>query len=281
MIHPVVSYYSAAKEAEAGETDQLILEIGSSEIACIVKNRDTQQITAFELFQLDKGSNDWSDVFFELRTSSNIINHSFRQTECYFNFEEAVIMPEQKFSITAAEDYLALLFGEKNSFEIKYDTLAGKESMVNAYRVKKTIHEWIERHVILYQPHHIYSRILADLLAKELPEGFFVNIRFYSRHFILTVFKDGKLQLIQTFHYTALEDILYHVMNTIQQLHIGDTTSALEISGMLDPEAAIYQQLAKLFTATSIESIDTDALTAFTHQGYPLHYFTPYFKLTV
>lgn len=281
MIHPIVSYYSAAKEADAAETDQLILEIGSSEIACLVKNGETQQITAFELFQLDKGSNDWSDVFFELRTSSNIINCSFRQTDCYFNFEETVIMPEQKFSITAAEDYLALLFGEKTGFEIKHDALAGKESMVNAYRVKKAIHEWIERHVILYQPHHIYSRILADLFAKELPEGFFVKIQFYRKHFILTVFKEGKLQLIQTFHYTVPEDILYHVMNTIQQLHIGDTTSTLEISGMLDTESALYLQLTKLFTATSIESIDTDAVTAFTHQGYPLHYFTPYFKLTV
>lgn len=281
MIHPLVSYYSAAKEAEAGETDQLILEIGSSEIACIVKNGDTQQVTAFELFLIDASSNDWSDLFFDLRTNSGIVNRTFRQTDCYFNFEEAVIMPEQKFSITAAEDYLALLFGEHSNCHIKHDALAGNETMVNAYRVLKPVQEWIERQFILYHPHHIYSHILAGLLARELPGGFFVKIQFYSKHIILVVFKDSKLQLIQSFRYAVPEDILFHVMNTIQQLHINDTDSTAELSGRLDTDSALYHRLTKLFNDISVESVDTAGAAAFTHQGYSPHYFTPYFKLTV
>jgi len=281
MIPAIVSYYSADNEADAAVTDQLIIEIGRSEIACMVKNSITQQVTAFELFQLDTSSKDWSDTFFDLRTSSNIVNRTFGKTDCYFNFEEAVIMPEQKFSITAAEDYLTLLFGENSSCYIKHDALAGRENLVNAYRLEKPIHDWLERQFILYHPQHIYSGILTRLMARELPGGFFVKIQFYSSHIIMVVCKEGKLQLIQTFHYTVPEDILYHVMNTIQQLHISDTASTVEISGMLDPAAALYHQLTKLFSDASVENIDDNAVAAFAHRGYPPHYFTPYFKLTV
>lgn len=281
MTQKLVSYYSGTKDAAAAEADRLFIEIGNSGLACMVKGGASQQVEAFELFELDKEISDWSDIFFELRTVSNILNRSYRETHCYYHFPEAVIIPQSKFSISSAEDFLSLIYGESNRDDMKYDTLLSGDQMVNAYRVKKSLHEWVGRQFILYQPHHVYSKILDDLFAKKLSETAFVKIQFYSDHIIVALTHNQKLQLIQSFQYRSEEDILYYVMNILRQFKIDAANAHMEISGQLDLASVLYQQLAKQFGSISVETIDPANAAAFTHAGYPSHYFTPFYKLSV
>lgn len=281
MPQKIIGYHTKSKDSTAVETDQLILQISGSEVACMVKSGITKLVEEFELFQIDADNSNWSDTFFQLRVSSDILNRSFRETHCYYQFEEAIMIPQEKFSISAAGDYLALVYGESDLHDIKYDTIPAGEGMVNAYRLKKVIHEVVGKQFILYHPHHTYSSILNDLLTKKLPDGFFVKIQCYGKHIIVAVMKDRKLQLIQTFLYQVPEDILYHVMNLRQQLTFNDTESQLELSGMLDLNTPLFQQLSGLFSITTIENIDPLTSKAFTGKDFPLHYFTPFYNLTL
>ena len=281
MIRKLVSYYTDTKETAAAEADKLFMEIGNSELACLVKGGDSQQVESFELFQLDKDMNDWSDIFFELRTLSNILSRNYQETHCYYNFQEAVIIPESKFSISAAEDFLALIYGENNRNDIRHDTIAAGDKMVNAYRLKKSLHEWVGRQFILYQPHHVYTKILADLFAGEVPDTAVLKVQVYIDHIIVAVTNEKKLQLIQSFQYQSEEDILYHVMNILRQFKMNASAAHLDISGRIHPNAVLYQQLNKLFGEMSVETIDPADAAAFTHVDYPMHFFTPFYKLAV
>ena len=280
MIQKLVSYYTDTKDA-APDTDRLFIEIGNSELACLVKGGASQQIEAFELFQLDKDMNDWSDIFFELKTLSHILNHSYRETHCYYNFQESVIMPESKFSISAAEDFLSLIYGENNRTDTRHDTIAAGDNMVNAYRLKKSLHEWVGRQFILYHPHHVYTKILADLFAGEVPDTPFLKVQVYADHMIVAVTNEKTLQLIQSFSYQSEEDILYHIMNILRQFKMNASTAHIDISGRIQPHTVLYQQLNKLFGEMSVETIDPEDAAAFTHVDYPMHFFTPFYKLAV
>ncbi|MCK9402462.1 MAG: DUF3822 family protein [Chitinophagaceae bacterium] len=281
MPQKIIDYHSISTDNTGAETDQLILQIGISEVACMVKSGLTNLVEEFELYRLDAGDDNWPDTFFQLRISSDILNRNFKETHCYYQSEEAILIPQEKFSISAAEDYLALVFGESHEHDIKYDTIPAGESMVNAYRLKKIIHAVVGKQFVLYHPHHTYSSIVNGLFTKELPEGFFVKIQCYSKHIIVAVMKEKKLLLIQTFLYQAPEDILYHVMNLRQQLSFNDTESHLVLCGMLDTETLLLQQLSGLFNSTTIEKIDPHAAKAFTNKDFPLHYFTPFYNLTL
>jgi hypothetical protein len=281
MIRKLVSYYTDIKDAEAAEADTLFMEIGNSQIACMVKGGITQQVEAFELFELDKNMTDWSDIFFELKNLSNILSRSYKETHCYYNFQEALLIPENKFSISAAEDFLALIYGESTRDDVKHDTITTGDYMVNAYRVKKSLQEWVGRQFILYQPHHIYTKILADLFAGEIPATPVLKVQIYADHMIVAVTNHGKLQLIQSFSYQSEEDILYYLMNILRQFHMDAGNAHIDISGRIQPNAVLYQQLNQLFGQMSVETINPADAAAFTHPDYPLHFFTPFYKLAV
>ncbi len=278
MTRKIIGYYNDAQDSS--DLDQLILEIGSDQVACILKGAASHQVEGLELFALEKGAYDWSDIFYEVMSASKILGRSYRDVHCYYNFEEAIIIPEEKFSATAADDYLALVYGESIRHDIKYDTLLSP-GHINAYRIRKSIHELVGRHFILYKPHHSYSPILDDILTRDQLDANFVKIQFYSNHIILAFVKDKQLQLIQSFRYETMDDVLYYLLRITHQFGIKNDQSSLEISGMFDTVSVLYPQLSKLFGLISFDTIQADGLFPSALADHPAHYFTPFYKLAV
>lgn len=279
MARKIFGYYNDAQDTT--QPGKLILEISNDHVACLVKGTQSQQVEGFEMFDLEKAAgDDWSDIFYEVKSGSRLLNGSYRDTECYYNFEEALIMPEQTFSATAAEDYLSLIYGESTRHEIKSDPLFAGSHMVNAFRIRKSIHELVGRHFVLYKPHHTYSNILDDILTRDQLDDHFVKIQFYSNHIILAVVKHKQLQLIQSFQYNIAEDVQYHLVNSIQQFALNTAHSHLEISGMFQPGAALHKQLQSLFGLITFDGIKSDGVFK-SVSDYPSHFFTPFYKLVV
>jgi len=279
MARKIIGIYNNAQDTATADTGQLIIEIGNSQVACLVKGIVSQKVEEFEVFEIEKGASDWTDIFYEVRGGSQILNRSFRDTHGYYNFEEAVIMPEQKFSATSAEDYLSLVYGESIRHDTRHDTLLSSSHIVNAYRTLKSIHELVGRHFPVYKPHHSYSAILDDILTRDHVESHFLKIQFYSYHFILAFVKDNKLQLIQSFRYQTGDDVLYYMLSLIKQFGIDTSHSNLEVSGMYDPGSPLHQQFVKLFGRISFDTIQVEGAIASALANYPAHYFTPFYKL--
>jgi hypothetical protein len=244
-------------------------------------SHDGAELEGFEVFALEKETSDWSDIFYEVKAGSEILNRSYRDTVCYYNFEESVMVPQQKFTTTAAEDYLSLVYGESNQHDTKYDTLTPGSGIVNAYRIRRSIHELVGRHFVLYKPHHSYSRIVDDILTREQLTDPFVKIQFYSSHIIVAFVKNKQLQLVRSFRYQGQEDILYYVLSIVQQYGIKTDHSHLELSGAVDETSTLYLQLSQLFGQTSFENMPADSSVSAAIAGYPAYYFTPFYKLAV
>jgi len=266
--------------SERSSGDSLYIEISSDELVCMVKGVNSSELEAFELFSLESKTNSWSDIFFNLDTNSEILTRSFKEVKVFFNFPEAMLIPEDKFSISAAEDYLTMVFGDTDKHDIKYELLSPKTGIFQVYRLPKVIHQWLVKHFILYQPHHIYASILNKIFNKDPEVGFYMKVECFEKEFIVVLFINGKLQLIQSFAYLVQEDLLYHVMNILQQFEQTNIASHLEISGMVNTDSEIFLNLSKLFTETSLENIGQGA-SIFNHSDHPLHYFTPLYKLTI
>ena len=261
---------------------QLIVELGNEELMCMSKNEDTGEIDAFELFSLDKGvQDDWNDVFYEIKSASQIFNHNFRQITCYFNTEEALLIPERLLTATSAEDYLNLIFGESDRHEVKYEKLLATKVFINAYRIRKSITELLNRQFIIFQTGHIYSNILNDVMRRPRIEEHFIKVQFYAHHFIVAVWKEERFQLIQSFRYHQAEDVLYYVLRVSQQFDFDPSSVVMEISGMIQPEDNLYTQLAKIFPHITLDTMEMTGVFKFAKEEYPAHYFTPFYKLSL
>ncbi len=280
MIEKKLTLYRDNFLTETRSDDILFLEISRNELVFLVKNETTIQLEAFELYAIESNTNSWFDIFFHLETDSEILNRHFKEVKVYFNFSEALLIPEEKFSISAAEDFLTMIYGDMDNEEMKYELISPKKGIYQVYRLPKDVHHWLVKQFILYQPHHIYANILHKVLNKEPEVGLYMKVECFDKQFIVVLLINGKLQLIQSFAYLVQEDLLYQVMNILQQFAEANTTSHLEISGMINTDSEIFENLTKLFTETSLENIGQGA-SIFNNSDHPLHYFTPFYKLTI
>lgn len=278
MVRKILGYYSETEPVS--DADQLVVEISRCELACLVKGNASQEIEGFELFRFDSGNSDWSDLFHSIRGASRLLDKTYRDTHCYYNFEDAVLIPGKRFTAAAAEDYLNLMFGESMQHDVKYDTIHADTHIVNAYRIRKSIHELMGRHFLLYKPHHTYSGIVNDVLTRSGLADHFVKVVFYNKHIVVAVTIDKQLQLVQSFVFEGKEDILYHLGNIIEQFQLDAAHSHLEISGMFDNGSSLHKQLQSRFGLITFDTIGMDGVFK-AATGQPLHYFTPFYKLVV
>ncbi|MDE3253767.1 MAG: DUF3822 family protein [Bacteroidota bacterium] len=281
MTQKTISYYADPVNVPENEADMLILEIGQTDLVCMHKSMHTGKIEGFELFHINEDSVDWSDVFFQLKLESKFMNQTYREVHCHFNFPEALILPEKSFTAASAEDYLSLVYGSADKVDYKFDSILLSDThLVNAYRIRKTIHEQLCRQFVLYKSHHIYTRILEDLLNRQDLSEHFMRIQFYSKHCILAVIKENRLQLIQSFSFTADEDLLYHLIHCINQFSFTIALSHLEISGIFDNGNLLHQQLQGLFGLITFDETKPDGILKLAG-SYPAYYFNSFYKLAV
>lgn len=270
------------EETINGSTHQLIIEIADEAFVCMAKSDLTGEIDAFELFSLDKSEqDDWNDIFYEIKTGSSIFNNGYKKVTCYFNTEEAIMIPEKLLTATSAEDYLNLIFGESVRHEVKYEKLIATKVFINAYRVRKAITELLGRQFIIFQTAHTYSNLLNDMMRRPFIDQQFIKLQFYSHHFILAVWKEERFQLIQSYRYHSPEDVLYYLLRIVQQYQFEMSDVALEISGMVELEIGLFLQLSTLFPKIVLDNLQTTGIFKKAEIEYPLHYFTPFYKLSL
>jgi hypothetical protein len=99
---------------------------------------------------------------------------------------------------------------------------------------------------------------------------------------ILSVLKNHKLQLIQSFPMNSEGDILYHLMNCCKQLDISLKTVQVEISGHFDTKDTLMEQLKKVVAKITLEAVASEGVFLLSDaQKHPLHFYAPYYKLSV
>ncbi|WP_026763566.1 DUF3822 family protein [Sediminibacterium salmoneum] len=266
----------------SGTAFQLIIELDDQEMRCMSKALDSGTIVAFEYFSLDKDqTEDWNDIFYEIKTISKLFNRTYKQVTCFFCTPESILVPEKFLTATSAEDYLNLVYGESSRMEVKYEKLIATRSFINTYRIKKSLAELLTRQFIIFQTSHVYTSLLNDVMERRKNEEQFVKLQFYNGHFIIAIFKESKIQLIQTFNYKMAEDALYYILRTAQQFNIDTSFAILELSGMIDLHTELYQQLKKVYTNIEIDTIPSSGVMQEVHKEYPPHFFAPFFKLAI
>lgn len=266
----------------SGSAFQLIIELDEQELRCMSKLIDSGTIVAFEYFSLDKDqTEDWNDIFYEIKTISKLFNKTYKLVTCFFCTPESILVPEKFLTATSAEDYLNLIYGESNRMDVKYEKLNSTKSLINTYRIKKSLAELFTRQFIIFQTAHVYTSLLNDMMNRRKNDEQLVKLQFYHGHFIIAIFKDSVVQMIQTFPYKLAEDALYYILRCNQQFGIDPKKTIVELSGMIDLNTELYDNLFKVFDQIELNSTEASGIMVEVNKEYPAHYFAPFFKLAL
>lgn len=258
---------------------QLRVEIGPLYVACSIA--DQHAIHAFEFFILDNDINDWSDVFFEIKNNSVILDTYSGNVHLCYNFREALMIPAEKMNSAAGADFLSMVYGESNRHEYKHDKLADPKNMVNCYRIKKTILDQAVRHFHLFQGHHIYTEILNKLFARTNLPDVFLHIQVYPQSFIAVLMIKDQLHFIQSYTFETSADLCFYVLSILKEHDLRSEDTSIEMSGCIEPHGELHQQLQQLFPKRSFSNLPESALIPEMLESYHSHYFTPFFNPTL
>lgn len=278
MVQKTIGIYSDTPSYSPFNEDTLIIEICNEHVACLVKNAKTNNVAAFEFFKLEIENGDWDDIFYELRTNSGLLDKSYAATKVYYNLPENTFIPSYKFTEVNANLFLSLVHGDDNKSTIYHDEMKGNSDFINAYRIKNSLLETVNRNFLSLEQHHVYTSILDSLTDDETVKGeLLLKVQFYDSFFIAVVLRNGKLQLVQKFCFQSPEDVLYHLMNIVDKLELIGVR--LQLSGFLDLKSPTYQLLQQSFTNIYLEEVNVEESMNQKITNYPLHYFSPFFNL--
>ncbi|HEX8675808.1 MAG TPA: DUF3822 family protein, partial [Segetibacter sp.] len=153
--------------------------------------------------------------------------------------------------------------------------------IVNLYRVSEDLMTILLHSLTKVTFHHTYSNIvkLAASNISAFPAEC-IYIQFYNTFIIVTVIKNGKLQIIQSFIYETTEDVLYNLLNISMRFELNVDDLSIQISGMIDLDFTLYKELIAYFRHVEVQNVNKSGLLLDIKE-YPLHYFTPFFNLSL
>lgn len=279
MPEQVIRFYQAAGSNAILSANPLCLEISNECLVCMEKNGQSGEVDGLEVFSLPVAHTDWAKKLDTIKPESKLLGKSYNLIDCFYNFPEALLIPDVFFSAEKSADYLSLVYGDNPDAVPLFDTVfVQEERRVIAYRIPRALHEWMKEHFLLARPRHIYSNLLAEVSRRQDTPAQFIKLQVYHTHIIIGVFLHAALQIVQYYPILSDDDILYHLAALRMQYQLDDRQSVLEISGHFTTGSKLHKLLQPLFGLIQLESAGTNGVFGLTG-NYPSHYFTPYFNL--
>jgi hypothetical protein len=158
---------------------------------------------------------------------------------------------------------------------VNVENINAGDGIVNVYRSNERWLETIDRHFRVVTKRHLFSKLVEDTLAGHIE----LRLVFYKDSFIVVAANDGQLKVARRFEFGNEADVLYHVLNTCQQVDINISEIPVYISGIIEQDAPAFRLLEKYADLIVIDDLAHDALPGGQQDTYPRHYFTSFINL--
>jgi hypothetical protein len=136
------------------------------------------------------------------------------------------------------ESLFELLYG-KGRDDIYVKDFVLQQNLVNHYAVEGTWGVVLNQKFPKGQWWHIQSLLLTKQAAAETR----ITATIWFNEIVLTVEHNGRWLLLQTYRYHTPEDVLYYILNAMQQLGFSQEETTVYLQGMINQQSALYDVL--------------------------------------
>jgi hypothetical protein len=217
--------------------------------------------------------NETADMIQTIFAEHSELKNHFHQTVIGYYIPETVILPSRFFKFEQAGAISESVHGKMHSATISEAVLSWQLHL--AYDVPTPIHQTITRQWPSGNSWHVHSVVLKTATPAE---GETIFMDFKTNDFSVVVIKNNSLLLAQIYNYTAGEDVLYWLLKICEQYRLSQTGINLILSGLIDKESAVHDNLHQYFLNISFASVNGMKLGE-EFSEYPEHFFSSLYKL--
>ena len=275
LLKPTFVNPHGSHEAYERKSSKLFIELGQRHLASYVVNSKTNQIFAYEFFQINDKLN--PSLLNGYIIDKNFSLNDFEAVFFVHNQKEFALVPSDFHKTHISNTILETIHGDLITLHTQSDELP-QWKIVNVFGIEKSIYDTIL--AILPDAKHIHvNSIYLRSAFKQLAnmEEQWIKVYFYPSYFNVVVIKDAQLQIMQSFYYETADDIIYFLINLTDQFHLDVTTLHMHVSGLIEEEFTTFNELKKYFLNVSLEINPELHFVKGQEPQQPLHYFTPLF----
>jgi len=157
-------------------------------------------------------------------------SQSYDETVVSWSGRRSTLIPANIFSESNPEAIFRICYGsEIPKSNIDYNRIP-EQGLVNIFELPL----WVKSFFVVKYPRSIIQHEGSHLLRGLFAEPGFklkTHLIIYSDFYLLMIIKENKLQFYSTFDYTENEDIIYHLLFTLQQKELNGEINNIQISG--------------------------------------------------
>lgn len=202
-----------------------------------------------------------------------VLSVNFKRTIINYSLPQSVLIPFSLYNSGQCPDLLNLIHGDLHHTDKVLSDMIPRHSTYNSYRIPVAIYDVVQSQFPNAESSHQYSVLLNQPLSGENKLG----VIFYTQKIVVSLVKDGKHQLINTFNYFTPADVTYTLLNICRQFELKNV--GLQISGLLEQNSVLYKEIEKYFTTVELGFLGGSENYSEEISKFPSHFFSHIFAI--
>jgi len=261
--------------------NQLLMEVGEKLFSYTIYSKNKQRFLGFRQYALDFiPGKTTMEALQDILQGDELLQHHFRETFIVYNFSDSNLLPEKCFHIELNKPVIELVYGNAHKGLLLSEKVYGW-SLYNVYRIPREVHAVLQQKFSAGKYWHYHTLLLSAISKEEVVDMEVIRVVIAADQFVVAVLKDKVLQLIQTYLYQTPDDVSYNLLAVCHRLKLDPEKVTLKISGLIDEQSILYQELMKYFLLLQWEVLPESASMQDDFLQFPPHYFSPLMKMAL
>jgi hypothetical protein len=279
MQQPLYNIESESIASEDFLSCRLVIIVDASAICYMIWNAENATLHCFRYFQHGSEEMPQEEVIREIIFEDGYLSKTMKEVFLVYHFPESELVPEVYFDESLNKDYVGLAHGSFNRGVIFSEKVPWWD-IYNVYSLPIKIHKLLQYkfpEANVWHGHSLLLKSSKKFSGQEPPQ--IVKLIFYGERMILSVSKKGQLLLLRSVDYTGVDDVLWNLFNSCQQLSINPKDAHVQVGGFIQNDSPIYEALQKYFATVFFEDTAGSISNLSLLKDYPIHYFSSFLKM--
>ncbi len=222
---------------------ELSIQVSLSGLSFYLLNTHTNSFSFHKHIEFEKKLNPSAvlDKLVRYFNSEKELQQEFKTVTVIHENELSTLVPKPLFNKEHLADYLKFNSKILKTDYITYDTVLANDS-INVYVPYVNINNYIYDRFGTFEYKHFSTILIETVLALEKNSS---STKMYANvcksHFEIVVVENNQLKLYNTFEYSTVEDFIYYILFTAEQLDLNPEEFQLFLIGDINMENELYK----------------------------------------
>lgn len=269
------------RDTDELKNSQLLIEVGEKLFSYVVYHKEQNRFLALRQYNLDfTPGKTLLESLLEIISGDELLQIQFKEAFIIYNYTDSNLLPSKFFHIELNQPITELVYGNARKGLMLSEKVNGWD-MYNIYRVPREIHALLQRKFAAGNYWHYHTLLLSDGEVKASPDQQVIKMIMGADQFLVAVFKDKSIQLLQSYAYQTPDDVSYYLLAICNRFQVSQEKVVLIVSGLLDEQSRLYQELLKYFLHVQWDRLPDSVHLDAAFSQFPSHYFSPLLKMAL